>query len=238
MKICVLNIATNGYEKYMPALYKGLKEKFLTNHEVSTLVFTDQDSLPFGDRTVKIASEPWPFPTLHRYHYFHSEREYLSQFDYCFYFDVDMLVNRTITDEILGKGLTACLHPVDTLELVHACDFDYERNSLSTAAVGYEEGKYYYMGGFNGGTTSDFLEMCRVLHQRVDKDSENGIIAKWHDESHLNRYLIDNPPDVILGVPYCTTDGDPNREYASIIAVSKGADVQLSKYESMMRFLK
>ncbi len=238
MKICVLNIATNGYERYMPALYEGLKEKFLTNHEVSTLVFTDKEYLPFGDRTVQIASEPWPLPTLYRYHYFHSEREYLSQFDYCFYLDVDMLINRNITDEILGQGLTACLHPVDTVDIPCPSDFNYERRSNSTAAVRRDEGKHYYMGGFNGGTTSDFLEMCKVLKQRVDEDSKNDIVAVWHDESHLNRYLIDNPPDVILGVPYCTTDKASNREYASILTISKGMKVFLHKWKSMQTFLK
>ena len=48
--------------------------------------------------------------------------------------------------------------------------------------------------------------MCirdRVISDRVTKDLENGVIALWHDESHLNRYLIDNPPSITLDPSYC-----------------------------------
>ena len=45
--------------------------------------------------------------------------------------------------------------------------------------------------------------MAEVIAERVTKDLEKGVIAEWHDESHLNRYLIDNPADVTLSPNYC-----------------------------------
>ena len=36
--------------------------------------------------------------------------------------------------------------------------------------------------------------MAEILADRVSKDLENDVIALWHDESQMNRYLIDNPP--------------------------------------------
>ena len=61
-----------------------------------------------------------------------------------------------------------------------------------------QEGELYYAGGFNGGSTKRFLEMAEVLADRVNKDLENDVIALWHDESQMNRYLIDNPPTLSL----------------------------------------
>ena len=41
-----------------------------------------------------------------------------------------------------------------------------------------------------------------VIADRVTKDLENDVIALWHDESQMNRYLIDNPPTVSLTPSY------------------------------------
>jgi histo-blood group ABO system transferase len=45
--------------------------------------------------------------------------------------------------------------------------------------------------------------MAEVLANRVTKDLVRGVIALWHDESQMNRYLIDNPPTLSLTPSYC-----------------------------------
>ena len=45
--------------------------------------------------------------------------------------------------------------------------------------------------------------MSEVIADRVTKDLEKGVIALWHDESHMNRYMIDNPPTLSLTPSYC-----------------------------------
>ena len=44
--------------------------------------------------------------------------------------------------------------------------------------------------------------MSKNLSDNVDKDLENNIIAVWHDESHLNKYCYDNPPELVLDSRY------------------------------------
>ena len=92
-------------------------------------------------------------------------------------------------------------------QIDHANDFglrSYDRNPKSLAYVAPgDEGENYYAGGFNGGSTKEFLKMAEVISDRVTKDLENGVVALWHDESHMNRYLIDNPPTLSLTPSYC-----------------------------------
>ena len=61
----------------------------------------------------------------------------------------------------------------------------------------------YYAGGFNGGKPEHFLKMAQTIVDNVEKDSEKGLIAVWHDESHMNRYLVSNPPTLALNPSYC-----------------------------------
>ena len=75
----------------------------------------------------------WPMGTLMRYHLFLQKEEELKDYDYIFYLDVDMRIVDKISDEILGKGLTAAQHPMYAL----APSFfpPYEPNAESTAYI-------------------------------------------------------------------------------------------------------
>ena len=202
MKICILNIATNKYIKFVEQLLDSIEENFLNGHDISALVFTNHE-IEETSNNVKISQiehEPWPIPTLKRYHYFIKEKEYISQFDYCFYMDVDMRIVDKVGEEIFGD-LVATQHPGFWWK--NNNQFSYERRPQSTAYIPYGEGKMYYAGGFNGGKPEHFLKMSQQIVDNVEKDFKNGIIAVWHDESHMNRYLLDNPPTLELTPSYC-----------------------------------
>lgn len=49
-------------------------------------------------------------------------------------------------------------------------------------------------GGLNGGTAPAFLALCHTLARRTDDDLADGVIALWHDESQLNRYVAELDP--------------------------------------------
>jgi hypothetical protein len=50
----------------------------------------------------------------------------------------------------------------------------------------------YYQGCLWGGKVPDVLEMIEELESRVNEDLKNNVIAVWHDESHMNKYFIEN----------------------------------------------
>ena len=48
-----------------------------------------------------------------------------------------------------------------------------------------------------------FMEMSETIASRVNHDLGRDVVALWHDESHMNRYFIDNPPTLSLNPNYC-----------------------------------
>lgn len=201
MKICILSIATNKYIRFVQELYNSIEKNFLVGHDINCLLFTDHEVESSDNVKVHyIEHEPWPMPTLKRYNYFVKEKDFILDHDYCFYFDADMRVDNIVGDEVLGN-LVATEHPYQSFYSIN--EMSYDRNPKSLAYVPIGEGKKYYAGGFNGGSTKDFLNMSEVISKNVNEDLKNNVIALWHDESHLNRYLIDNPPTISLSPSYC-----------------------------------
>ena len=227
MKILILTIATNKYIQVVERLYDNIEENFLNGHDIQGLLFTEHDVETSDNIKVsQIEHEDWPMPTLKRYNYFIKEKEFISQFDYCYYFDVDMGIVGKVGDEILGD-LVATMHPYQSFYPKE--QRTYDRNPQSHAYVPQgKEGELYYAGGFNGGSTEKFLEMSKVIAERVTDDLQRGVIALWHDESQLNRYLIDNPPTLSLTPSYCFAEEqmqNPDYPYeAKIIALKKDHD--------------
>lgn len=224
MRILILTIATNKYIQFVERLYDNIAENFLVDHEMECLLFTEHEVEASDNvRVSQIEHEPWPIPTLKRYNYFIKEKEFISTFDYCYYFDVDMGIVGKVGDEVLGD-LVATMHPYQSFVPKEKRTYDRNPESLAYVPEG-EEAENYYAGGFNGGSTKEFLKMSEVIADRVNKDLEKGVIALWHDESHMNRYLIDNPPSLSLTPSYCFAEEqmqNPNYPYEpKIIALKK-----------------
>lgn len=226
MKICILTIATNKYIQFVEKLYEDISEKFCPGAEINCLLFTDHEIEEIGDRVKVhyIDHEPWPMPTLKRYNYFVKEKNFILEHDYCFYFDADMRIDNVVESKEVCGDLVATRHGYQSLHDKSQQSFD--RNPKSLAYVPFDqETVTYYAGGFNGGKTENFIEMSEVIADRVDKDLTNNVVALWHDESHMNRYLIDNPPTLDLDPTYCYAEEFIGSNYpykpGKIIALKK-----------------
>jgi len=201
MKIGLLIIATGKYGRFVRPLLSSAKKHFLKDHKVTYYVFTDDVSILSApdENIIPVFKEhkPWPHATLSRYETFHNNSELLSKEEYLFYCDADMRFASTVGDEILGD-MVATIHP----------GFLGKRGTPETrkeslACVAPLEEMTYFAGGFNGGTSENFLQMSKTIAKNINIDMDNDIIAIWHDESHMNRYFIDNNPTNILSPSYC-----------------------------------
>lgn len=199
--LCVM--ATGKYIYFVQPLFDSMQKYFLRDHDVYMFVLTDQP-VPSHPRIIRLHQKRlgWPYDTMLRFHAYYKYREVLSAMDYLYASDVDMLFVNCVGNEILGD-LVATISPgfyrTGRKE-------DYERDTRSRAAVAPGMGTHYFAGGFWGGKTENFLHACATCAQRIAHDLGNGVIAKYHDESHWNRYCIDHAPTVVLTPEYCAPE--------------------------------
>ena len=217
-KIGLLIIATNKYTIFLQPLISGADTYFLSNHDVTYFIFTDHNiEISTKRNIVQFVTEhkPWPWMTLGRYKIFSQQQDILSKMDYLYYCDADMLMVEGVGDEILSDRV-ATQHPG-----YYTCRGTPETNPASSACVYSHEPMQYFAGGFNGGSSTEYLKMSQIIATNIDSDLNKGLIAVWHDESHLNRYFIDHPPTKILCPSYCWAQGYGLPFPKKIIALDK-----------------
>ncbi len=226
-KIGLLIICTNKYLSFLENLIKSADNNFLKNQDVTYFVFTNKDVDIVTQRnivTIPVEHKDWPWMTLGRYKIFSENSDKLSEMDYLFYCDVDMLFVNEVGDEVLGD-LVGTLHHGYYGVSKSGLSGTIERNPNSLAYIYPESIEMYFAGGFNGGKSDRFLNMAKVLSSNIETDFNNGIIAVWHDETHLNKYFVDNKPEIILSPSYCyyENSGD-NRFEQRLVALIKKHD--------------
>lgn len=228
--LCIM--ATGKYIQFVKPLLDSAEKYFCPNHQRKYFIFTDSAPLQHNE----IASPPikellqssysqhivfiyqerlgWPNDTLMRFAVYNQHKNLFESTDYMFATDADMLFVDYEGDEILGNRV-ATQHPGFEKNIpLWGSEPPYERNQKSTAYIPYGEGQYYFAGGFYGGTTTEFIKMSDCITRNILTDLKNHqYIAVWHDESHLNRYFIDNIPTIMLDRSYCYPENGQEKGY-------------------------
>lgn len=192
-KIAILYICTGKYNIFWEGFYKSSEQYFLTDHIKEYFVFTDKEISPVNERIHIVYQDKlgWPYDTLMRFKMFYSIKENLASFDYIFFINANMRFLQLVNNEILPneeEGLLVVKHPGFFNK--KRGEFTYDINPASQAFVLPDEGEYYFMGGFNGGKAKNYLQLIETLYHNINTDLENNVIALWHDESHLNKYML------------------------------------------------
>lgn len=199
-KVGILYICTGKYKVLWPEFYESAEKFFLPECEKHYYVFTDAEEVAYehdNDKIHRMYQEPmgWPFATLFRFETFLLREEELKQMDYLFFFNADALFLKTITGDMFlpradqKEDIVVVRH--SGYHLTKPYDFTYDRNPFCKAFIPYGKGEIYVTGSVNGGTSEGYLRMCRILAARTREDLSKNIIALWHDESHLNKYILE-----------------------------------------------
>ncbi len=209
LTVGVLYISTGRYRVFWSKFYKTFKENFFPQSKRKIYIFSDSRLEYFlesvsgedADNIVytHIENKPWPFVTLLRYRLFVEHAELWKDCDYTFFINGDYAFYQRIGSEILPTEKDSWLVVAEhqkSLDL-KPDEYPYERNCSSTAYIPFGKGSHYFAGGFNGGRTAEFLQLCQEIDDATTRDLKNDIIAVWHDESQLNARLVDKTVKVL-----------------------------------------
>ena len=208
--IGLLLIATGKYDKFIQQLVTSADKFFFNknNFNVKYFIFTDSDVKSTTNRQyqiINIKHRPFPYASMDRFKHFSDNKKYLSEMDYLYYVDVDCKFVNNVEKEVLGN-----------LVGVRHCGYfngngTFESNPKSVFYAERSKYKYYFGGGFSGGKSDKYLQLSEWCSSMIDKDLSNNIVPLWHDETALNKYYLDNQPDVVLSPSYHYPEND--RDY-------------------------
>lgn len=194
-KIAIITFATGNYTQIFSSFKHKLLQNFLSNKDRNIFLFTDNLNLNH-ESSIYIPHLPWPLCTLLRFYHINRHKEQFEDYNYIYYLDVDMIAEDSIDEEIFpNNNEIVCVSHYwnNTYEL-------YENvNERSTAYVPKSNttNYQYCQGCFFGSTKDSFLSMSSELENNINIDLKNNTIAKWHDESHLNKYIISHPHKIL-----------------------------------------
>lgn len=185
-------VATGSYNDYTKSLIDSAKKNF----PCYFYLFTDR---PFDyegteDTTIiEIDHLGWPAMPLLR---FQCLVEYFDFFkeNYLFLIDAEAIINEPIEEDVLGYRVGTLHRNLSRFKE----EYNYERRVESTAYIPTEKGDNYYACGFVGGQKKEVKKLCEIISENIRIDINNGIRAIWGDESHLNKYFLDNRPSLVL----------------------------------------
>ena len=192
-KIAIIFLGTNHYIKYFPNYYLKIKKLFLPNIHKDFFVFTNQINHPLLTKkdiiVVKIKHEKYPM--IKSFKYMEKANKMLKKYDYIIWMDADLQVNTLITQQEFfshNKPLFGVRHPNF---IKSKGNFEYNQNSLASVKKD-DDLSVYIQACFWGGKSNYLLKLIRVLKKRIELDLKNNVIAKMQDESHLNKYFVEN----------------------------------------------
>lgn len=204
MKVVLSFIGTGKYLDYLPKWYEFVEKNFLPEVEKRILVFTDGDleNTPENVLSFKLKHKEWPYITLERFNTLLDVKEHIEDCDWFIFLDADTLVVNKINPEDIfdeNKPYIGVHHPCAFLKMPPHNEYPgaFETNPKSTACISNDDDtSIYYQGCVWGAKVPEVISMIEELSRRVKVDLDNDIVAIWDDESHLNKFYLENKDKV------------------------------------------
>lgn len=212
-KVGILYICCGRYEVFWQEFYKSAEKLLLNDCKKHYFVYTDAvNSKQFKHPNVTVIPQKnlgYPDSTLKRFEMFVRDEKLFEEMEYLLFFNSNLVVKKKITRTDLGlvegTKLVATIHPGYVNK--DSAKFPYERSKTSRAYIAPGDGKRYFAGGLQGGTTQEYLNAAKTISADINQDLAEGVVAIWHDESHWNKYLKEREGVHALGPEYLQPEG-------------------------------
>ncbi|XP_055054016.2 histo-blood group ABO system transferase-like [Misgurnus anguillicaudatus] len=232
--------ALGKYTRFLKDFLESAEQYYFVGFRVHYYLFTDQ---PEAVPDVKLSEEHQltvrKVPSMDRWQDISMGRmgilekltksELDNDTDYIFCLDVDTKFYGPWGAETLGR-LVGVIHP--WFYDYKRTKFQYERRPESQAFIPVEEGDYYYTAAAFGGTVQEVYKLTKTCREQQSIDAAKSIEAIWHEESHLNKYLLYNKPSKLLSPEYLWRHIDIRRKHVKMIRLShvakNNAEVRLN----------
>lgn len=227
-KVAILCICTGPYATFWNMFFESFEHNFLPSTEKHYYIFSDAEQLCKMDNervhATYLEPEPWPLGTLLKYHRFLTIENELSKYEYIYQTNVNMkCIERVDERDFLPHKEDKPLFFTQHFGFYRKKKYyyPYDRNKKSLAYIPYNQGKMYVYGAMNGGRAKEYILFMKELDNRIVEDLAHGVIAKWHDESHVNHYVATHSDYEILSSDYCYPEESNMPQSTKIMAIDK-----------------
>lgn len=198
-------------EKYLARFLESAEQHFMVGQRVVYYVFTERPAAvprvalgPGRQLHVELVERQprWQDVSMARMRTLHEAlggrlgRE--AQFVLCM--DVDQHFTGAFGPEVLAESVAQ----------LHAWHYrwprrllPFERDVRSAAALAPGEGDFYYHAAVFGGSVATLRGLTAHCARGLRLDRERGFEARWHDESHLNKFFWLHKPAKVLSPEFC-----------------------------------
>ncbi len=214
MRIAILYICTGKYSVFWPEFYGSFQRHFLPTCEKHFFVFSDTITVDDCESNVTIIPREckgFPADSLFRYDMFIGIEQIVRDYDFTFFMNSNMLCVEDVGTDILPLEKDEYLVFTESFGYLgrNPRIFPFERNRKSKAYIPYVKNYHYkyVLGGVNGGRTPEYFSFIHQMSEAIRDDDNRGVMAIYHDESHVNRFFYDHPNCKLLSYEYASAEG-------------------------------
>ncbi|KAK2106408.1 Alpha-1,3-galactosyltransferase 2 [Saguinus oedipus] len=198
-------------EKYLKRFLETAEQHFMVGQRVVYYVFTERPGMvprvALGpDRRLRVErvvrERRWQDVSMARMRTLHAAlggwlgRE--AHFVFCM--DIDQYFSSAFGPEALAESVAQ----------LHSWHYHwprwllpFERDARSAAALTRGEGDFYYHAAVFGGSVAALRGLTAHCALGLAWDRARGLEARWHDESHLNKFFWLHKPAKVLSPEFC-----------------------------------
>lgn len=226
VKLAIVTTATGKYKAFFKDWYMRVMRYFaldIPRNMVRIFLLTDDLSIAEGLVNVEpvlIRHGIWPAIVMEKFG--HIARLDLAGFTHVYFLQVSaMSVSASSSDDLcIGDTIAVARHTWfgDNVGMVFT-NVDERSAAFIPASVPY----MYVMGCLQGGPVDKFQEMARTIDMWSRSDTEKGVVPTWHDESYINRYVLNMPSSDVryISNEFLTSEEKMEHPEAKVLLVDK-----------------